>query len=91
MNEGAIAFTTEVFMSGDKSTINTILDWLESNIKEQKLYVDNTGTSYVFGKSDLFDTYVLTGKYPIYNLTFAKNEDGSISTELYKTVSSIQL
>lgn len=92
MNEGALAFSNDLFASDDLDFTRYIMSWLESNISEQKTFVNlSNDVSYIVGKSDLFDSYTLNGKYPVYNVIFSKKTDGSLSTALYKTVSSIQL
>jgi hypothetical protein len=87
MNAGAIAISSELVTSGDKSIINAILDWVEVNVKDQKMFIDRKlDLTYIIGNSALFDASDVPGTYEVYHLIIEKAK-----IMVYKTGSSIQL
>jgi len=69
MNAGAIAIANEFLKSADTAETQKIFKWLESNVSDQHMMVDfNTQTSYIICESELFDTAVFNGIFPVYNL-----------------------
>ena len=87
MNAGAIAISSELMSSDNKSTINKILDWVEENVKDQMMFMDhNLDLIYFVGNSALFDPSDTPGKYEVYHLII--NE---AKIMVYKTGSSIYL
>lgn len=87
MNKGAIAISSELMSFGNKSTVNSILDWVEANVKDQMMFVDHKDDlTYIIGMSEQFDASESPETYPVYHLIF---EDYKIT--VYKTGSSITL
>ena len=87
MNAGAIAISSELVTSGDKSIINTILDWVDEHVKDQKMFIDRKlDLTYIIGNSALFDTSAIPGTYEVYHLIIKKAK-----IMVYKTGSTITL
>lgn len=89
MNAGAIAIANEFLKSADRAETQLLFKWLEANVTDQQMIVDfNTETSYIICDSDLFDSVVFNGVYPVYNLILDQvNRDFTI----YKTISSVRI
>lgn len=89
MNAGAIAIENRFLKSADRAETQLLFKWLEANVTDQQMVVDfNTKTSYIICDSDLFDSAVFNGVYPVYNLILDQvNRDFTI----YKTISSVRI
>ena len=89
MNAGAIAIANEFLKSAERAETRKIFKWLESNVTDQQMMVDfSTDTSYIICESELFDSAVFNGVYPIYHLILDQDKKEIV---IYKTVSSVRL
>jgi hypothetical protein len=87
MSTGAIAISSELILYGDSTIRSKILYWLEQNMKDQKMFVDQVrDLSYFIGESELFKEVVSIDTCPVYHLII-KDEN----IELYETGSTITL